>query len=121
MFNVCRIPCLQCDTLSTPSFSAADSRKVLVMVHDWLYAIEVYDNDWTPIAPNEIEQRLRRVVQDAASRIQRSERAVPVGLLSADTRDRWAEVRVSIAMEESALMPSYVESPTHPFPLVNKP
>ena len=67
----------------------------MVMVNDWTYAVEVYDENRLLLSAENIEQRLRSVVQDATQRIQAGEKAVPVGILSADHRDTWADVRPS--------------------------
>ncbi|KAH9935245.1 acyltransferase ChoActase/COT/CPT [Amylocystis lapponica] len=92
IFNICRIPQLQCDTFSSPPpTSSPNARKVLVILHDWFYAVEVLDQNLTPISPDEIERRLNAVVADVGARLERSETAVPVGVLSADDRDRWAK------------------------------
>jgi hypothetical protein len=70
--------------------------RVLVMVYDWCYALDVYpDADAehpSPDTPRVLEQRLRAIVADAQARRRAGERAVPVGVMSADHRDQWAEV-----------------------------
>lgn len=63
------------------------------MVNDWTYAVEAYDENRSLLSVDIIEQRLRSVVQDATRRLQSDEKAVPVGILSADHRDRWTKVR----------------------------
>jgi len=63
------------------------------MVNDWTYAIEVYDENLTPLSVDTIEHRLRSVVHDVVARIEAGEEPVPVGVLSADHRDHWTEVR----------------------------
>ena len=63
------------------------------MVNDWTFAVEVYNENRKLLSVDIIEQRLRSVVQDATRRIQAGEEVVPVGILSADHRDRWTEVR----------------------------
>ena len=96
IFNTCRIPQPNCDSLSPqPPPHVPNSRKLLVMVNDWTYAIEAYDENRSLLSVDIIEQRLRSVVQDATRRIQSDEKAVPVGVLSADHRDRWAKVRLT--------------------------
>jgi hypothetical protein len=93
IFNTCRIPQPNCDSLSPqPPTYVPNSRKLLVMVNDWTYAIEAYDENRSLLAVDIIEQHLRSVVQDATWRIQSGEKAVPVGILGADHRDRWTEV-----------------------------
>jgi hypothetical protein len=80
------------------------------MVHDWFYAVECYQlragscsssssSSGAPelirISPAELAHRLRNVARDAARRLRNGERVVPIGVLSSDGRDRWAEVGYS--------------------------
>jgi hypothetical protein len=44
------------------------------------------------VPPAELERRLHCIARDAAKRLASGERAIPVGVLSSDGRDRWAEV-----------------------------
>ena len=46
------------------------------------------------MTPREIETRIRAVVLDVEQRLASGERALSVGVLSADDRDAWAAVRV---------------------------
>lgn len=63
------------------------------MVNDWTYAVEVYGENQIRHSVDTIEQRLRNVVRDVVARIEAGEVPTPVGILSADHRDRWTEVR----------------------------
>ena len=63
------------------------------MVNDWVYAVEVYDENRALLAVDNIEQRLRSIVDDVTWRVEAGEEPVPVGILSADHRDLWTEVR----------------------------
>lgn len=94
MFNSCRVPQLKCDKLTRPDLSSADSRKVLVMLYDWCYAIEVCDQTRKTFDFSELENRLTAIVKDANHRLAKGEKAVPVGILSADSRDEWAAVSI---------------------------
>ncbi|KAJ7678921.1 acyltransferase ChoActase/COT/CPT [Mycena polygramma] len=94
MFNMARIPKPSCDILSKPpQASNPDAQKIYIMVHGWCYAIPVY----YPAAPpklagvQEIETRIRSAVIDAQQRLDAGERAVPIGVLTADERDRWTQ------------------------------
>ena len=99
IFNTSRIPQLYCDSLSPqPPPHVPNSRKILVMVNDWTYAIETYDDNRQLLCVDTIEQHLRNVVQDVTRRIRAGEEAVPVGILSADHRDRWTEVRLVLSL-----------------------
>lgn len=51
------------------------------------------------ISHTELENRLREVARDVERRLEAGERAVPVGVLSADGRDRWAEVGLSSSIK----------------------
>ena len=59
------------------------------MVNDWTYAAEVYDDNRKLLSADDIEQCLGSVVHDATRRNLAGEKAIPVGILSADHRDRW--------------------------------
>jgi len=90
------------------------------MVNDWAYAIEAYDENRQLLSVDTIEQHLRSVVQDATQRIQAGEEAVPVGILSADHRDRWTEVRFVLS-GICAASSFYLEPQASPLPLPHKP
>ncbi|KAJ7030394.1 acyltransferase ChoActase/COT/CPT [Mycena alexandri] len=95
MFNVARIPKPMCDILSKPpSASNPDAQKIYIMVHNWCYAIPVYHPATSPpklVDVQEIEARIRSAVVDAQQRLAAGEKAVPVGALTADDRDKWAQ------------------------------
>ncbi|KAI0951280.1 hypothetical protein AcW1_008362 [Taiwanofungus camphoratus] len=92
MFNISRLPQPHCDAFSPPPYLAArDARTLLLLLHDWFYVVEVLDEDLKPHPPGDIERRIRAAVLDVEARLDRGEKAVPVGVLSADERDRWAQ------------------------------
>ena len=101
MFNIARIPKYLCDTLSEyPDTTTRASRSILVMVHGWCYSVVVYDpsigdSPQKLSSLGEIETRIRAVVLDVETRLQNGEKAVPIGVLSADDRDHWANVSSS--------------------------
>ena len=64
------------------------------MLHDWIYAMNVYDSESVNIGHIEIEKRIRDVVLDVERRLLSGERAVPIGVLTSDNRDTWAKVAV---------------------------
>lgn len=68
------------------------SRSILVLIRDWFYLLEILDDRMEPIEPKTIEARLRKVAYDVALRMKYGGPAVPLAVLSADNRDRWAEV-----------------------------
>ncbi|KAJ7104046.1 acyltransferase ChoActase/COT/CPT [Mycena belliarum] len=92
MFNSARIPKPICDLLSKPPKpTQPDALKIYVMVHNWCYAIPVYHPASPPklMGVQEIEMRIRSVVADARKRLAAGERAIPIGALTADERDKW--------------------------------
>ena len=93
MFSVCRIPRSECDTLSTPDKSSPHRNKVVVLLHDWIYSMDVYDGSTRNIGHREIEKRLRSIVLDVKDRVSTGEKAVPVSVLTSDDRDIWTKVR----------------------------
>lgn len=66
----------------------SNSRKLLVMASDWMYAVDVVALDGSPLPPDVIENSLRAIVNDVRVRIAKGERAVPVSVLTTDDRDR---------------------------------
>ncbi|KAJ7903470.1 acyltransferase ChoActase/COT/CPT [Mycena olivaceomarginata] len=95
MFNIARIPKPTCDILSKPARAGnPEAQKIYVMIHGWCYAIPVYDPDSAskPVSVQEIEARIRSAVIDAQQRLDAGEKSVPIGVLSADERDRWTQV-----------------------------
>jgi len=103
MFNIARIPEPLCDTVSEhPPPNSREARSILVMIHNWCYSMVVYrrssenPSQYTLLQPGEIEAHFRAIVLDVESRLASGEKALPVGILSADERDRWAEVCISL-------------------------
>lgn len=95
MFSVCRVPGHQSDSLSPePESNSPYARQVVVLIHDYFYTIEVYDESWSRISPDRIEKLLFACVRDVGYRLNSTaEPATPIGLLTADDRGVWAEVR----------------------------
>ena len=115
MFNISRIPQLGCDVLTTkPPPADHDARKILVMLHDWFYAVEVFDKDMRMLEPAEIERRLLSVVADADHRLAQGEVATAVSVLTTDDRDRWAEVGRQLLLRLSGELTSFSEPPPSP-------
>lgn len=96
MFNISRIPQPECDSFSPllTSSSHSNARKILVLMHDWFYTIEVLNESLQPLSVREIERRIRLVVADVESRLKAKEIAVPISILTTDHRDRWTKVSV---------------------------
>jgi hypothetical protein len=92
MFGTSRRPLPACDML-TPKADPSDKsgEVIIVLLHDWIYAITVYENSHL-LSFNDLEARMRAVVHDAHKRLILKEHAAPVSVLSSDDRDRWASV-----------------------------
>lgn len=110
MWNISRVPRPNCDALTTkPDLSSPDARSIVVLIHDFFYAIEVYDESLKPYAPATIERRLWSCVRDVEMRLESGERAKPIGILTTDDRDRWTEVRLLLGDGEALTVLNYVE------------
>lgn len=81
---------------SLPSPTPPSARAILLHIHNWQYTIEVINSSSQIIPVRILEQRLLSIVEDASRRLNSGERAVLVGVLTADERDRWAEVRMKL-------------------------
>ena len=98
MWNFARVPRPNCDVLTQkPQLSSPDARSIIVLIHDFFYVVEVYDENCKPLSPAVIERRVWSCVRDVDRRLASGERAKPIGILSTDHRDRWAEVRFQLA------------------------
>ncbi|TCD69360.1 hypothetical protein EIP91_007916 [Steccherinum ochraceum] len=92
IFNTARIPRPTCDALSSaPAPSEPSARVVLLCVHDWTYAVDVLDSNLNLITVAELEKRILGVVLDVSERLEQAHTAVPISVLGADDRDRWAQ------------------------------
>lgn len=88
------MPRPDCDVLTAkPHLSSPDARSIIVLIHDFFYVVEVYDESCKAHSPGVIERRLWSCVRDVKRRLASGERAKPIGILTTDDRDRWAEVR----------------------------
>ena len=94
MWNIARIPRPSCDVHTVkPDLASSDARSIVVLIHDFFYVVEVYDESCKPHAPATIERRLWSCLRDVKRRLASGERAKPIGILTTDDRDRWSEVR----------------------------
>ncbi|KAJ7707599.1 acyltransferase ChoActase/COT/CPT [Mycena rosella] len=92
MFSIARIPKPICDIFSKPPLpTQPDAQKIYIMIHGWCYAIPVYHptSPLTLVGVQAMETRIRSAVADAQQRLASGEKAVPIGALTADTRDKW--------------------------------
>ena len=93
MFNVCRIPKEHVDELKYSDPTSPYHNKVLVLIHDWIYAMDIHHTDGKAIDHIKIEQCLRDIATDAAARLASGNVAPAVNVLSADERGIWAKAR----------------------------
>ncbi|KAG1804982.1 acyltransferase ChoActase/COT/CPT [Suillus plorans] len=91
MFNTCRLPRAGADVLATRNPASEYAQDIMLMLHDFVYTVRVCEDDRTPLPVQIIEDRIRAVVLDVIHRMKSGESAVPVGVLTSDDRDRWAE------------------------------
>ncbi|KAG2146165.1 acyltransferase ChoActase/COT/CPT [Suillus bovinus] len=91
MFNTCRLPRTGADVLATRNPSSEYAQDIMLMLYDFVYTVRVCEDDRTPLPVQTIEDRIRAVVLDVIKRMESGESAVPVGVLTSDDRDCWAE------------------------------
>lgn len=77
-----------------PCQKSLAARSFLLSICDWFYLIEAIDEEMNQISVKQFEDRIAGAVMDVARRLERGEVAVPIGVLTADDRDTWAEVSV---------------------------
>ncbi|KAG1750829.1 acyltransferase ChoActase/COT/CPT [Suillus lakei] len=135
MFNTCRLPRAGTDVLATRNPASKHAQDIMLMLHDFVYTVRVCEDDRTPLPVQTIEDRIRAVVLDVIKRIEARESAVPVGVLTSDDRDRWAENYqhllslspkndwtfrainesiMALSLDHYTAMPSHYPTPTSP-------
>jgi carnitine O-acetyltransferase len=135
MFNTCRLPKAGADILAARNPTSEHAQDIMLMLYDFVYTVRVCEDDRTPLSVQIIEDRIRAVVLDVIKRIESGESAVPVGVLTSDDRDRWAEnyqylvslssVNAStfrainesimaLSLDHHTAMPSHYPTPTSP-------
>ncbi|KAJ2782835.1 Carnitine O-acetyltransferase mitochondrial [Coemansia javaensis] len=83
MFNACRVPVKPSDREAT--YAPGDSEHIAVVRNSQFFALPLV-RDGQLLSAAEIESQLDQIVRDADSSA-----AVPVGVLTADNRDAWAD------------------------------
>lgn len=82
-----RIPKPSCDIIKQASSEDPNSKKILIMIRNHFYLINPYNEIQQFVGVNEIFRKLQACASDALQ-----SHAIPLSLLSADDRDKWAEV-----------------------------
>ncbi|KAL1921469.1 uncharacterized protein VTP21DRAFT_11185 [Calcarisporiella thermophila] len=88
VFGFTRIPQHDCDTL-VHAPHPHPARHIIVLVHNRIYRVNVYDENGRPLSDGEVEKQMWAAVRDAE---QRGE-CVPVPLFTSDHRDEWTKNR----------------------------
>ena len=96
MFNVCRVPDHPRDHLIKAGPGSPFHKRVIILLLDWVYSIDAYDDGAKNVGYIELENRIRDVVVDVEKRLLYPERTCPVCVLTAGTRNQWAEVVISL-------------------------
>ena len=112
MFNTCRLPRAGADVLETRNPLSEHVQDVMIMLHDFVYTVRVCEDDRTPLPVQIIEDRIRAVVLDVIRRIEAGESAMPVGVLTSDDRDRWAQVSMLCIFRHGRVLGLTLLTPT---------
>ncbi|KAJ2852725.1 Carnitine O-acetyltransferase mitochondrial [Coemansia brasiliensis] len=103
MFNACRIPRIPSDYCRTVSYQGNEH---IVVVRNAQFFSFSFKRDGRVLSVQEMEDTVQRIVEAADS-----EAAVPVGILTADSRDSWTETRRLLAqIPENAQVLEAIES-----------
>ncbi|KAJ1823494.1 Carnitine O-acetyltransferase mitochondrial [Coemansia sp. RSA 2671] len=102
MFNACRIPQKPSDICRTVSY---EGNATVVVIRNAQFFLLPLIHDGAMLTQAEIEQVLDRIVAQADANA-----AVPVGLLTADNRDTWAENRRLLIDAGNAAVLDAIES-----------
>ncbi|KAJ1741115.1 Carnitine O-acetyltransferase mitochondrial [Coemansia sp. RSA 1086] len=89
MFNACRVPKVPSDYCRTVSYQGNEH---IVVIRNAQFFSFSFKRDGRALSVQEIEDTVQQIVEAADS-----EAAVPVGILTADSRDSWAETRGLLA------------------------
>ncbi|KAJ2908819.1 Carnitine O-acetyltransferase mitochondrial [Coemansia aciculifera] len=104
MFNACRIPQKPSDICRTVPYAGNDT--IVVMRNAQFFLLDLVQNG-EPLTLAEIEHALDRIVACADAN---KDAVVPVGLLTADTRDSWTENRKRLIDAGNASVLDAIES-----------
>jgi carnitine O-acetyltransferase len=97
LFNSCRVPGVEKDHYVT--YDALSNRHIVVLCRGHVYCFDVIAEDGTPMSILALQTAFEAVLADARSL---GENAHPIGILTSDERDRWAEARAQLLGCKSA-------------------
>ncbi|XP_046391874.1 choline O-acetyltransferase-like isoform X3 [Ischnura elegans] len=103
LLTSCRIPGRPADVLFSSLVEGAipEEEHVIVACRSQLYAVKVKANG-RPLPEEEMAQQMMRVLQEAPS-VSSPIATPPIGLLTAERRDTWADVRARLRRHETNL------------------
>lgn len=86
------------------------------MFREWSYRILAYNHDGSRIPVAALEDSLYHVVSDVREREDAHEACLPAGRLTAENRDIWAAVRVSLPphLKSSDQQLAFISEPPAP-------
>lgn len=90
LFSTCRIPIKNRD--ESIKFGPRESTHIIVARNNQFYEVNVHNEKGEPLHKDDIKILLENVVRQSDS----GSNVAPVGLLTADHRDKWADVRARL-------------------------
>ena len=88
LFNACRVPGSKADHYVT--YEPLSNQHIVVLCRGHIYSLNVYGSNGNSIGVAPLQAAFQRILVDAQAQ---GENAHPIGMLTSDLRDRWAEAR----------------------------
>uniref|UniRef100_A0A7S0MJU4 Choline/carnitine acyltransferase domain-containing protein n=1 Tax=Cryptomonas curvata TaxID=233186 RepID=A0A7S0MJU4_9CRYP len=97
IFNSCRVPGVEKDHYVT--YDPLSNKHIVVLCRGHVYSFNVISEDGTPLSTVALQTAFEAVLADARTL---GDNAHPIGILTSDVRDRWAEARTQLLGCKSA-------------------
>ncbi|KAF9579184.1 hypothetical protein BGW38_004654, partial [Lunasporangiospora selenospora] len=88
LFGVTRIPQHGCDRLVNNAFPST-SKHIVLIAEDQLFKVDMYSKDGKRLLDGDVERQFL----NALTQLKHIKRSAPIGLLTCDQRDAWANAR----------------------------
>ncbi|KAF7648958.1 hypothetical protein LDENG_00149630 [Lucifuga dentata] len=97
VLSSCRVPGVKRDSIVNYARSATPPTHITVVYKSQFFMLEVYRGDGTPLTADELYVQLQRIC-DSALQVKEAE---PVGILTTQHRDVWADAFIRLVKDET--------------------